>query len=318
MVHALPPEPGIHDLVIYIFSFNRGRFLDNCLKSVAACAAEIPVIVIDDQSDDLHTQEILAKYRPHLKIVTAGEAEISEHKTGGLYNNMRFALQDAQNSGKRFVLFLQDDMQLVRPIMPRDITGAKAFFEANPNAAELHTCFMKRFFQTRDERLTLPDTSGEAYLRPSDYPGFSGFSAVGLFNIERVSQLFGQLQQGEYANNEFAQKNGIQMGISTRPFMMWLPYPISHRGKARNVPLQLVESLAGCGFYPYELMPEEVASHLLERPLEQRPYAEEWLECKPLERVPVWSFAGGLSNLIARGGVRGKFGRLLYRLRHRG
>lgn len=318
MAQALPPETTIDELAIYIFSFNRGKFLANCLKSVAACAAGIPVTVIDDQSDDPDTQEILEKYRPQLKIVTAGEAEISEHKTGGLYNNMRFAFQDAQASGKRFVLFLQDDMQLVRPILPRDITGATAFFEANPNAAELHTCFMKRFFQSRDEQMTQPDASGEAYLRPSSYPGFSGFSAVGLFDIKRVNQLFGQLQQGEYANNEFAQKNGIQMGISSRPFMMWLPYPISHRGKTRNVPLQLVESVAGCGFYPYELMPEEAVSQLLERPLEQRPYAEDWLECAPLKRIPVWSFAGGLSNLIARGGLRGRLGRFLYRVRHQG
>ena len=308
----------MNDLVIYIFSFNRGRFLDNCLKSVAACAAGIPVTVVDDQSDDADTQEVLAKYRAKLEIVTAGEAEISEHKTGGLYNNMRFALRRAKESDKRFVLFLQDDMQLVRPILPRDINGAAAFFEANPNTAELHTCFMKRFFAERDERLTEPDASGEAYLRPSDYPGFSGFSAVGLFDIERVGTLFGELQQGEYANNEYAQKNNIQMGISSRPFMMWLPYPISHRGKTRNIPLQLVESVAGCGFYPYQIMTDKAVSQLLERPLEQRPYAEDWLECEPLKRTPVWSFAGGLSNLIARGGLRGWLGRRLYRIRHPG
>lgn len=318
MVQAPTPESTTNDLVIYIFSFNRGRFLDNCLKSVAVCAEGIPVTVIDDQSDDRNTQEILAKYRSRLKVITAGEAEISEHKTGGLYNNMRFAFQDARESGKRFVLFLQDDMQLVRPILPRDIAGAAAFFEANPNTAELHTCFMKRFFADRDEQLAELDATGEAYLRPSNYPGFSGFSAVGLFDIERVSQLFGELQQGEYANNEFAQKNGIQMGISTRPFMMWLPYPISHRGKTRNLPLQLVESVAGCGFYPYQIMTDKAVGELLERPLEQHPYAEDWLDCGPLHQTPVWSFAGGLSNLIARGGLRGRLGQWLYRIRHQG
>lgn len=306
------------DLAIYVFSFNRGNFLENCLMSVEACACGAPVTVIDDQSDDPYTLAVLEKYGSKLRVVTAGEALISEHKTGGLYNNMRFAFREAHNSGKRFVLFLQDDMQLVRPILLQDITGAEAFFEANPNAAELHTCFMKRFFASRDEQMTEPDASGEAYLRPSRYPGFSGFSAVGLFDIERVEKLFGELQQGEYANNEFAQKNNIQMGISSRPFMMWLPYPISHRGKTRNIPLQLVESVAGCGFYPYQIMTAEAVNQLLERPLEKRPYAEDWLECKPLQRTPVWSFAGGLSNLIARGGLRGRLGRWLYRMRHRG
>ena len=303
-------------LAIYVFSFNRGQFLENCLKSLDVCASGFPVKVIDDQSDDPYTRAVLEKYRQKLNVVTVGEAEISEHKTGGLYNNMRFAFNDARDAGKRFVLFLQDDMQLVRPMLPQDIIGAEAFFEANSNAAELHTCFMKRFFASRDEQLTEPDVSGEAYLRPSDYPGFSGFSAVGLFDIKRVEQLFGELQQGEYANNEFAQKHNIQMGISTRPFMMWLPYPISHRGKTRNIPLQLVESVAGCGFYPYQIMTDDTVSQLLERPQERRPYAEDWLHCEPLKRTPVWSFAGGLSNLIARGGLRGWIGQRLYRIRH--
>lgn len=318
MPTASTPKSITDDLAIFVFSFNRGRFLENCLKSLEVCASGPEVTIIDDQSDDPYTLAVLEQYGRKLNVVTAGDAEISEHKTGGLYNNMRFAFKDARNSGKRFVLFLQDDMQLVRPILPRDITGAEAFFEANPNAAELHTCFMKRFFENRDEHLTEPDASGEAYLRPSSYPGFSGFSAVGLFDIERVNKLFGELQQGEYANNEFAQKNDIQMGISTRPFMMWLPYPISHRGKTRNIPLQLVESVAGCGFYPYQIMTDDAVSQLLERPLEKRPYAEDWLDCEPLRHTPVWSFAGGLSNLIARGGLRGRLGRRLYRIRHHG
>lgn len=317
MAYVTASEKTEIDLSIYIFSFNRGKFLDNCLQSVAVCAAGLPVTVIDDQSDDPSTLATLEKYRQHLKVITAGEATISEHKTGGLYNNMRFAFEDAKANGKKFALFLQDDMQLVRPILARDIEGAAAFFAANPNAAELHTCFMKRFFSERDDKLTQPDSSGEAYLRPSDYPGFSGFSAVGLFDVARIDQLFGELQQGEYANNEYAQKNGIQMGIATRPFMMWLPYPISHRGKTRNLPLQIVESVAGCGFYPYQVMGLETIGRLLERPLEQRPYAEDWLECDALNRIPVWSFAGGLSNLKARGGVRGWLGERLYRLRYR-
>lgn len=316
MLKASISNSNTIDLAIYVFSFNRGQFLENCLQSVEACASGAPVTVIDDRSDDAYTLAVLKTFGRKLRVVTAGEAQISEHKTGGLYNNMRFAFNDARDSGKRFVLFLQDDMQLVRPILRRDITGAAAFFDVNPNAAELHTCFMKRYYADRDEQLTKPDASGEAYLRPSSYPGFSGFSAVGLFDIERVSELFGELQQGEYSNNEFAQKNGIQMGISTRPFMMWLPYPISHRGKHRNFPLQLVESLAGCGYYPYQIMTEERVARLLGRPLDQRPYAEDWLECEALKKVPVWSFAGGLSNLKARGGIRGLLGHWLYRLRH--
>jgi hypothetical protein len=248
--------------------------------------------------------------------LVVGDADEIEHKTGGLYNNMRFAFSDAKEKGFRYVLFLQDDMQLVRPIVEDDIVLAKKFFAANKNSAELHTCFMKQYFSERDEKLTEIDDSGTAYLRPSDYPGFSGFSAVGLFDVSRFFGLFGNLKQGEYFNNEFAQVNNIQMGISTKPFMMWLPYPISHRGKKRNIPLQMIELIGGCGFHPYKIMSDEEVTSLVNRDIKNRPYAEKWLTVNGLENIRHWSFAGGISNLLARGGVRRLIGKILYRIKY--
>ncbi len=308
-------NPGFDQLSIYVFSFNRGQFLQNCLTSIEHCAKDFEVTVIDDQSDDVATLQVLKNYRNFFRILTAGNDSDPEHKTGGLYNNMRFAFADARKREKMYVIFLQDDMQLVRPIMRDDISTAYRFFEANPNAAQLYTCFMKRFFADTDEALVRLDDSGEAYLRPSDYPGFSGFSAVGLFDIARFDRLFGELRKGEYANNEYAQKNNIQMGLSTRPFMMWLPYPISYRGKIRNIALQLVEGLAGCGFYPYDIMEQKDVEQLLSRDKTKKPYAEDYLRCTALRNVPVWSFAGGLSNLKARGGLRLFLGKVLDRIK---
>ncbi|TVP60367.1 MAG: glycosyltransferase [Halomonadaceae bacterium] len=304
---------GFHPehFAIYLFSYNRGKFLDNCLESLVNCAEGHDVTIIDDGSDDDATRLVLRRWQKQFRQLGPDSKGQVEHKTGGLYNNMGRAMADARERQKTLVLLLQDDMQLVRPIDQKDLLRAEAFFAANPNAAQLQTCFMKRFFAARDEKLTILDSSEQAYLRPSDYPGFSGFSAVGLFHLDRFQSLFGQLRQGEYANNAFAQQHGIQMGIAAFPFMMWLPYPISHRGKQRNIPLQLVEGIAGCGFYPYRLMDQEAQERLHNRHPDQRPYAEEWLHCPPLQYRSVWSFAGGLSNLLARGGWRGVLGRLL-------
>lgn len=304
-------NPSLADIKIYVFSFNRGVFLENCLRSVEICAANCEVVVIDDQSYDKKTQEVLDHFSHKLPILIAGEQAEVEHKTGGLYNNMRVAFSDAREKGFRYALFLQDDMQLVRPIMKNDIVFAERFFAANKNSAELHTCFMKRYFSKRDEQLTKIDDSGIAYLRPSDYSGFSGFSAVGLFDVARFFDLFGNLKKSEYINNEFAQKNNIQMGISTRPFMMWLPYPISHRGRKRDIPLQIVEYVGGCGFHPYSIMSTIEINALFNRKIQKRPYAEEWLISNGLENIRVWGFAGGVSNLLARGGIRAWLGSIL-------
>lgn len=303
------------DVQIYIFSFNRGVFLENCLKSVEYCADGFDTTIIDDQSYDLFTRDVLQKNKNKFEIITVGTSDIVEHKTGGLYNNMRYAFSDAQQRGKKYVLFLQDDMQLVRPITDEDIVAACRFFEVNENSAELHTCFMKRYFASIDEEYTVLDSSRVAYLRPSHYPGFSGFSAVGFFDIARFVKLYGELRQGEYMNNEYAQSKNLQMGISIRPFMMWLPYPISHRGKKRNIPLQIVESIGGCGYFPYDMMKEQDIQRLLSRDPEIKPYAEDWLKADSLNSVKVWSFAGGLSNLYARGGIRYRLGKILSRMR---
>ncbi len=309
-------DPSLADIKIYVFSFNRGEFLENCLRSIEICAADSEVLVIDDQSYEQKTKDVLDYFSDKFSLFLAGEADEIEYKTGGLYNNMRFAFSDARKKGFRYVLFLQDDMQLLRPILNDDILNAEKFFSANNNSAELHTCFMKRYFSERDEQLTEIDDSGTAYLRPSDYSGFSGFSAVGLFDVPRFFRLFGNLKQGEYYNNEFAQINNIQMGISTMPFMMWLPYPISHRGKKRNIPLQMIEFVGGCGFYPYKIMSGAEVTSLVNRDIKSRPYAEKWLTVSGLENVRNWSFAGGVSNLLARGGMRWLIGRVFHRIKY--
>lgn len=299
------------NLAIYLFSFNRGQFLGNCLESIRLCASDFETTIVDDNSGDPETRSILDSQRPYWRFLEPQDTSDSDHKTGGLYNNMRLAFKDAKKRNKSYVLFIQDDMQLVRRIEPEDLAAASDFFKSNTNSAELHTCFLKRYLHERDQATMGLDSSQQAYLRPSDYPGFSGFSAVGLFSVTRFHDLFGELRRGEYANNEFAQTQNIQMGFARNPFMMWLPYPISHRGKKRNMQLHLVEGLAGCGYFPYETMTQERIKLLKNRPASELPLAENWLTCPNLSPTKYWSFAGGLSNLHARGGMRGQAGKIL-------
>ena len=130
------------DIRIYVFSFNRGVFLENCLRSIEICAPSCEVLVVDDQSNDQKTKDILKYFSDKFQILIVGEHAEVEHKTGGLNNNMSFAFSDAREKGFRYVLFLQDDMQLVRPLIDDDIVNAEKFFIANENSAELHTCFI--------------------------------------------------------------------------------------------------------------------------------------------------------------------------------
>ena len=175
---------------------------------------------------------------------------------------------------------------------------------------------MKRQFSYKEEKQTKVDDSFTAYIRSSDYQGNSGFSDVGLFNVERFFELFSDIdmQKGERIKNKYARENGIYMGISLYPFMMWLPYPISFRGKKRDLFQKIIETIGGCGYYPYNIMDSSKINNLLKRDIENRPYAEDWLSVIGLSDVKIWSFTGGVPNLMARGGFRAKLGGLLYKL----
>lgn len=308
-----------NNLAIYVFSYNRAKFLANCLTSLEECACPfgIEVTLVDDHSDDKTTIACIKRFENRLRLLSPPQSQSREHKTGGLHSNMRLAFNDAQSRGKQYVLCIQDDMQMARKIQERDLKSATTFFEQNPNSAQLYTCFLKNYFKERDQQLMKLDSSKEAYLRPLNYPGFTSYSDVGLFSLDRYYGLFGTLREGEHENNDFARSNGIQMGFLRNPFMMWLPYPVSMRAGRRSLTLQFVESIAGCGFYPYELMNDIEIDELFSKPDHELPIAEKWLRAPLLKNTSTWSFAGGLSNLLARGGLRGGVGKGLYYLKHK-
>lgn len=305
-------------LQVYVFSYNRGQFLRNALHSVFKCAPWASVSVIDDGSTDKETKNVLEDFRQRCEIIAANQSNCGSNLLGGLYDNMRYAFNHARTKGQRLVLFLQDDMQLVRSITQTDLDCVDDFFNANANAVQFQTCFMKAFLADIDERYMYLDSSEQAYLRPADYPGFSGFSDVGLFHVPRFFERFGTLRNNEFSNNDFAKKHGIQLGISVRPFMMYLPSPPSHRGRHRSVALRVIEWLGGTGFYPYEYMTSTRIVELLQRDKQIKPYAEQWLTCPQFQHLDVWSYSGGLTKLRERGGWRRKLGELLTKIsRHR-
>ena len=47
-----------------VFSFNRGRFLEHCVRSIERCAPTAAVHIYDDASDDPDTLAALARLRP--------------------------------------------------------------------------------------------------------------------------------------------------------------------------------------------------------------------------------------------------------------
>ncbi|MCP1677155.1 hypothetical protein J2T57_004329 [Natronocella acetinitrilica] len=230
---------------------------------------------------------------------------------------MNFAINHCKDAGTKYALFIQDDMQVVRSIAARDLAEVENFFDANEQAIQLQTCFLKKEFQHRDATMMTLLATGSAYVREDDYPegGHAYFSAVGVFHVERLINRLETLRDTEDKNNELCKKLGIKIGWSATPFMMYLPNPISYRGRQRTLALRASEWLAGSGFYPYQPMSADITNRFLTRDYSEIPYAEDWLTASGFRRGVPWNYAGGLSSLVAQGGWRGTIGRSLQRIR---
>jgi len=88
-------------LAIYIFSYNRPEYLENCLLSIIRHAHEFDVTVCDDDSTDPAVDTVIDQFNERVRVMKP--SQVRDHsdsvKHGGLYRNMTWALQDAETRG---------------------------------------------------------------------------------------------------------------------------------------------------------------------------------------------------------------------------
>ncbi|GGC83334.1 glycosyltransferase family 2 protein [Marinobacter halophilus] len=264
-------------LLFCIFSFNRGRFLDHCVSTIEKSVPNADIAIFDDGSNDGYTQEVLSRLAEKHQILQPGNQ--STHKLGGLYGNMQSALEFAAD--RSLVCFLQDDMQVVRPLAPDEIANFARTFDENPKLAFLHPCFLKGVNRSRDEATLKFDQGNRVYHRKEDTGQSAGhyFSAV---LITRPSRLIGadwQFRRNEPENDQQAREHFERIGHLFAPFAMWLPEVPAYRGKRKTLALRLAEKARGCGLFPYGIMTDKDTEVLHDRAPDVLPFAEDFLEC---------------------------------------
>jgi hypothetical protein len=279
-------------------------FLENCLNSVATCAAAFDTFIVDDNSDDPETQAVLKRWSAKYPALPSGDKGV-EFKTGGLYPNMSEALRHAFSSGYEYAVFIQDDMQFIRQISDRDLEILDEYFRANEQSIQLETGFIKYGALVNDPKTFSPDASGIAMLRPSK-PGFNklNFAAAGTFSVARTIEFHGDFRIGEANNSVALRDKGFYYGWSMYPFMHWLPASISYRGKKRSLAHRFCEYIGGAGFHPIRIMDAEETEAFWNRSRSILPVAEHFLDCPTAPRKDLWAAGGGLLLVAGRGGWR--------------
>ncbi|WP_158271718.1 glycosyltransferase [Methylosinus sporium] len=302
-------------LDIYVFSYNRPQFLDNCLTSISRHAPGARVRVFDDNSSDPRVAEILKKKAESdsIEVILHDGNVFGLH--GGLYCNMQRAYEHGLTNDVDIALFIQDDMQLVRDVTNSDLCNIRGYFAETPDAIQIYVSFLKAINHDKTVDQLHISRRCVAYLNNTSSKWAAFFCDVGIFHFGRMKNLQWKFEPGEGENNAKAQIDRLCLGYYAYPFMMYLPYPTTEYYRVKPLLLRVAEWWVGSGFYPYDPMSPADVQRLFQRELTELPEAEAYLAPRGLDKPEPWLFGGALIDLIQTGGVQGwiagKLGRII-------
>lgn len=216
-------------LTVAVFSYNRGAYLKFCLESLARNLPQARVVVYDDLSDDPETQAVLAA----LKVPFVQPTAVAKATHGGLYVNMSRALADAKTE---YLLFLQDDMQVVRPVDDQDLADIDAIFAADPNCGFISPVFMKASAERKFRPQYHPDQNLAAYTFPPEADRAAmryTYADVCIAHVARLRAANFDIVDKEHNNVALAKATFSQMPVMSAPFVFYCPEVPTFRNRRR-------------------------------------------------------------------------------------
>lgn len=277
-------------MIIFVFSYNRGPHLQNCIASIERCAPGKRVVVFDDNSTDSETLDILDTIRKNHEVY-GGDGKINDQQHGGLYGNMQRAFD--MTSDRELVVFLQDDTQLVRPISEQDLDGLWSYFDRYTDAGFLSPAFrcgitrkrvLKRFIYQPDRNVY--------FCHHQSHKQQAGvyYSDISITRSDRLRSVGWRFKSDEFENELQAKANFERMGYMFAPFAMWLPNAPAYRFKDKGFLYRLGERLNKSGLYPYKIMDHNDIRRLGSRPGHELAIAENFLSIDGKELKKPWIF----------------------------
>ncbi|WP_167470092.1 glycosyltransferase family A protein [Vreelandella andesensis] len=264
-------------MIFFVFSYNRGPHLKNCIESIETCASNHRIIVFDDASNDSETQHILDEIETRHEVRRRSDKE-SSNQHGALYTNMQRAIDSVEEDC--LICFLQDDTQLVRKIDEQDIQFIEDYFETFPNGGFLAPVFQKKITRQRTlDRFVFRPDRGTYVCEHRSRKQVAGvyYSDISITRSDRLRKANWTFLSGEFDNEQQAKASFLEMGYLPAPFAMWLPNPPAYRNKKKNVTFRLAEIVNQAGFYPFNIMDSETTEKLRKRSTEHAPIAEDYL-----------------------------------------
>lgn len=260
-------------ITVAVFSYNRGAYLEFCLASLARNMPMAKVVVYDDLSDDPETIEVLSRISVPLVQPTA--VEKAQH--GGLYRNMARALADVDTP---FLMFLQDDMQIVRPVDAADIDTLHAIFARDPDCGFISPLFMKAGYARKMWAQYAPDAPSRTYVCAPHIERKDmrfAFSDVCIAHVGRLRAAGFQILQGEGHNEAQAKGCFSQMPLMADPFAFYCPEVPTFRNRKRPLSGRIAKALPRAQGLGFGDMTTAETLAFRKRDLAVWPFAEDFL-----------------------------------------
>lgn len=284
-------------MFVCIFSYNRLEALLNCIASVKLYIPNCNINIFDDNSDDPRILEALNELSrlEDVNVFVNQNIVQNDKKVGGLTSLMNVALQECVENKVETALFIQDDMQVTRLVDETEQKKLNDLFLHNPMVYEIYTCFLTSLnVRNIGKAKSLRVDELFEKCQVDDGMVLNNFCDIGIFHIQRTVDNL-EFFSGERNDDEKTRTGRYEMLCYRHPFMHWLPFPISYRGKTRSFLYRLIEVSGGCGIHRVY-----AKKNVFEYREEFAKFAEDYLDAPSAPQVKSWSTIGGHTNIIQR------------------
>lgn len=256
---------------IFVFSYERGAYLRNFLRSVRQVGWRGDVTILDDGSSSRTTLDVLkAAEKDGHRVVRRSHS--AESARGGLRANMQWALSRAEGPA---ALFAQDDMQFVRAVDPDEEQGLGKVVSDARNSPLIFPAFHLRGWKASqraknysyDARLGMP-------VRTLFHP-LPGFSDVSVFSPERLRASNFDFTFEESGTSILGYRKFGPMISYPYPFIAFVPSPVVPRLGRRY---QLQHPLRYATPTELAYMCVDEVERLFKRDPTPPPFADDWLK----------------------------------------
>lgn len=284
---------------IYVFSYNRGCFLDNCVRSIERNFQLTKITIVDDHSDDIETTEYLKHLGTTYRIVSPHAKEEKTSTYGNLYKNKNWVMNEAKRSNYQNIMMIPEDHQIVRPLLASDGKRIQKLFDSTENIFQCLPFFIEKVYKFAgiQEKLQLLRHTGFFVKRQGVDFKRSNYSDFGIINVDKFFKLLGTYQENEYQTEQACINKNIVAAFDSYPCLTSLPFNTYNRIQGDNKLTELINSITKTGFYPYHDMTDLEIRDLFNKPDSEMAFAEDWLNCPNVPNKNLWAFWGGFFNL---------------------